>query len=61
MLESFFLQHARVHIIFEMTIVEWQTYAVQAQAGKEFGVCFGKEVFEELVEEKGVLFGTKDF
>jgi hypothetical protein len=38
-----------------MPIVEWQTDAIETQAGKELGVVLNEEVFEELVEEEFLL------
>ena len=52
MLEARFLQDPRIHIILEMPVVEWQTYAIETQARKEFGIVFGEEVLEEFVEEE---------
>jgi hypothetical protein len=38
-----------------MPIVEWQTDAIEAQAGEELGVVLHEEVFEELVEQELLL------
>jgi hypothetical protein len=38
-----------------MSVVEWQTDAIEAQAGKESGILLHEKVFEELVEEEFLL------
>jgi nucleoid-associated protein YejK len=37
-LETRLLEHSRVHIILEVTIVEWQTKTVETQGSKVLGV-----------------------
>lgn len=58
--EARFLQHPRVHIVLEVSIVEWQTDAVEAKAGKELGVPLHEEVFEELIEEELLLLFSEN-
>jgi hypothetical protein len=38
-----------------MPIVERQTDAIEAQAGKELGIVLNEEVFEDLVEKEFLL------
>jgi hypothetical protein len=38
-----------------MPVVEWQTNAIEAQAGKELGIVFHEEILKELVEEELLL------
>ena len=54
-LEPGHLQHSRIHVIFEMAVIEGQPNTVEPKACKEFGVIFREEVFEELVEEVFLL------
>lgn len=61
MLEALILQYARVHIVFEMAVVERYANAIQLQAGKEFGISFCKEVLKPLVKEEFVFVLSKDF
>jgi hypothetical protein len=61
MFESALPQDPWVHIILEITIIEWQTYAIEPQACKELGICFGKEVLEEFVEENLVFLLSQHF
>jgi hypothetical protein len=56
MLKTRLLQYPGVHIILKMSVVEWQTDAIEAQTGKEFCIIFHEKVFEELVEEKFLFF-----
>lgn len=60
MLESLLLQNPRVHIVFEVPIVERDAQAVQPQAGVELGVRVGEEILEPLVEEELVLLLAED-
>jgi hypothetical protein len=50
-LEALLLEHARVHVIFKMSVVERYTNAIELQAGEESRICFGEEVFKPLVEK----------
>lgn len=61
MLEPAFFQHPRIHVVFEMSIVEWQSQAVQTFGSEEFGIGVGEEVLEELVEEVVILLLSKNF
>lgn len=61
MLETRLLQHSRIHIVLKVSVIEWQTYTVQAQASKEFGIVLHEKVFEKLVEEEFLLFFSQDF
>jgi len=60
MLEARFLQDPRIHIILEMPVVEWQTYAIETQARKKLGVVFGEEVLEEFVEEEIIFLSAEN-
>jgi hypothetical protein len=44
MFEAALFQDARVHIVFEMPVVERDPDAVQAERGKEVGVRFREEI-----------------
>jgi hypothetical protein len=54
-LETLLLKHARVHVIFEMSVIERYTNAIEPQAGKESCIGFGEEVFKPPVEKIVVL------
>lgn len=45
MLEAFGFEHAGVHVVFEVAVVEWQTETVETGGGEEGGVFLGEEVF----------------
>lgn len=59
-LESRLLQYSGVHIILEMSVVEWQTYAVEAQASKELGIILHEEVLQKLFEEEFLLLFSQN-
>ena len=61
MLEAILFEDKWVHVVLEMSVVEWYTNAVQFQAGKKLRVGFGEEVFEPLVEEEVVFILPKHF
>lgn len=58
-LEAALLEHARVHVILKVAIVERQTDAVQLQASEELGVLLGEMVLEPFVEEVFVVLLAK--
>lgn len=58
-LEATLLEHARVHVIFKVAIVERQTNAVQLQAGEEFGILLGEMILEPFVKEVFVVLLAK--
>jgi hypothetical protein len=43
-----------------VSLVEWQTYAIEAQAGEELGIVLHEEVFEKLVKEEFLLVLSKN-
>lgn len=47
-LEAVGLEHAWVHVVFKVAVVEGDTDAVQSQGLVVFCIFFGEEVFEEL-------------
>ncbi len=55
-LEAFLLHLERRHVVFEVAIVDWQPYAVEAEGGKEGGVLVGKEHLEEAIEKAPIAF-----
>lgn len=59
--ETRLFQHSRVHVVFEMAVVEWYAEAIHAFRGKEFGILVGEEVLEPFVKEVLVLFFAENF
>lgn len=59
-LEPFSLEDARVHVIFEVAVVESNTNGVEAKRLVEGGIRLGEEVFEKLVPVEGSLFGAEN-
>jgi hypothetical protein len=53
------LEHPRVHIVLEVSVVERDAETVQAEGFVELGVGFGEEVVQPFVEEEvlGALVG----
>ena len=61
MLEAFFFDVERVHVVFEVAVVEREAQAVEAKRSHKLGVLFCEEVLEKLVEEEVILLLTKNF
>src|ERR1700712_1443504 len=61
MLESSFLENSRIHIVFKMAIIEWESQAIETFASEERSIFFFEEVLEELIEKEVVLFLPQDF
>jgi hypothetical protein len=59
MLETFFLDLKGLHVVFEMTIVEAQAQAVEANRVEEGGIFLGEEVLQEAVKEEVVFLAAK--
>jgi hypothetical protein len=59
MLEPLLLENTRIHIIFEMPVIERQPDAVQLEASEKFGVLLGEMVLQPLVEEELVVLLAK--
>src|SRR5438309_1950551 len=53
-LEAAFLQHARRHVVLEVSVVEPEPQAVEPKPREEARVVGAKEVLEEAVEEEVV-------
>lgn len=60
MLEAFLFQHARVHVVLKVTIVERQPQAVDTKALAELSIFFREEVLEKLVEEIVIFLLAQD-
>ena len=60
MFEPRFLQHPWIHIILEMTVVEWQTKTVQPKLSEEFRIGIREEVLQPLIEEEFVLLRSQN-
>jgi hypothetical protein len=54
------LEHARVHVILKMMVVEWDAEAVESQRGEECGVGIVEEMCEELVKKVFIFLWTKN-
>jgi hypothetical protein len=59
-LEALLLKHAGIHVIFEMSVIEWDTNAIELQAREESRIGFGEEVFKPLVE-KIIVFMLSEY
>lgn len=47
-LQALLLEDSGVHVVFEVSVVDRQTDAVQAKRCEAFSILFGEEVVEEL-------------
>ena len=47
-LQALLLEDSGVHVVFEVSVVDRQTDAVQAKGCEAFSILFGEEVVEEL-------------
>lgn len=61
MLETAFLYDSGVHIVLKVSIVEWQSQAVQAFAGEKLRILLREEVLQEFVKEEFVLLLAQNF
>lgn len=60
MLESLLLQHARIHVVLEMVVIERDPQAVHPDGRKERRVLVHEEVLEPPVEEILILLRPED-
>jgi len=47
-LESAFFQLSRIHVVFEMSIIERKSDTVQPEGFEELGIGIGEEILEKL-------------
>lgn len=60
MLEALLLQHARIHVVLEMVVIERDPQAVHPDGRKERSVLVHEEVLEPPVEEILILLRPED-
>ena len=60
MLEALLLEHSRIHVIFQVPIIERYPNAVEFQTGEELGIGFREEVLEPFVEEELIFLLPED-